>query len=83
MASENANPPVKQPDLGVTDASDPGTTQKKRKRWSLPPVSIMLSLTFILAILVIALVGQVNAGKSSVINELLGEQKAQTDVLPQ
>jgi predicted GTPase len=31
----------------------------------------------------IALVGQVNAGKSSLINALLGEQVATTDVLPQ
>jgi predicted GTPase len=31
----------------------------------------------------IALVGQVNAGKSSLINALLGEQIAKTDVLPQ
>jgi predicted GTPase len=30
----------------------------------------------------ITLLGQVNAGKSSVINALLGEQKARTDVLP-
>jgi predicted GTPase len=30
----------------------------------------------------VALIGQVNAGKSSLINALLGEQKAETDVLP-
>lgn len=66
MANKKVSAPLEDQNPMVVDGSGSGVNgKKKRRRRSLPPLSIMLSLAFIFTILLIALVGQDLAGSAT------------------
>ena len=75
LMEQHLTPPTEAPPVDIADPAPPAAAGPAAPAPEPPPPVVLPSVT-------VAVVGPVKAGKSTLVNALLGEQKAGTDVLP-